>query len=167
VIEDTQYTSSRRDFIKGAAIMIGGAIGAFVGIPSAAYLLSPAVEATETDAWISLGALEKYAPGTPTLFEFTRTSVNGWERTAISYGAYILREGDSAVRVYSNVCTHLGCRVRWRPELKHYVSPCHDGHFEIHGGVVSGPPPRPLDEFKTRIQEGQLYIEVPASRRTS
>jgi menaquinol-cytochrome c reductase iron-sulfur subunit len=161
-----QHMSSRRDFIKGAAIMIGGAIGAFVGIPSAAYLLSPAVEAVETDAWISLGALENYAPGTPTLFEFTRTHVNGWERTAISYGAYVLRQGNSAVRVYSNVCTHLGCRVRWRPELRHYVSPCHDGHFEMDGTVVSGPPPRPLDEFKTRIQEGQLYIEVPAFRRT-
>jgi Rieske Fe-S protein len=159
--------TSRRDFIKGAAIMIGGAIGALIGLPSAAYLLSPAVEAAEADAWISLGALDKYPPGTPTLFEFTRTRVNGWERTAISYGAYVLREGGPVVHVYSNVCTHLGCRVRWRPDLKHYVSPCHDGHFEMHGGVVSGPPPRPLDEFKTRIQEGQLYIEVPASRRTS
>jgi Rieske Fe-S protein len=162
-----QYTSSRRDFMKGAAIMIGGVIGALVGLPSLAYLLSPAVEAAEADAWISLGALDKYAPGTPTLFEFTRTSVNGWERTAISYGAYVLREGDSAVHVYSNVCTHLGCRVIWRPELKHYVSPCHDGHFEMHGRVVSGPPPRPLDEFKALIQEGQLYIQVPASRRAS
>jgi Rieske Fe-S protein len=147
--------------------MIGGAIGALLGLPSAAYLLAPAVEAVEADAWISVGALDAYAPGTSTLFEFTRTKVNGWERTAISYGAYVVREGDSVVRVYSNVCTHLGCRVTWRPELKHYVSPCHDGHFEMHGGVVSGPPPRPLDEFETRIQEGQLYIEVPARRRTS
>jgi hypothetical protein len=84
VTEGTQSTSSRRDFIKGAATMIGGAIGALVGLPSAAYLLSPAVEAAEADEWMSLGALDKFAPGTPTLFEFTRTSVNGWERTAIS-----------------------------------------------------------------------------------
>jgi menaquinol-cytochrome c reductase iron-sulfur subunit len=161
-----QHMSSRRDFIKGAAIMIGGAIGALIGLPSAAFLLSPAVEAAEAEGWVSLGALDQYAPGTPTLFEFTRTRVNGWERTAISYGAYVLREGDSVFHVYSNVCTHLGCRVRWRPELRHYVSPCHDGHFEMDGTVVSGPPPRPLDEFKTLIQEGQLYIEVPAFRRT-
>src|SRR5512139_550974 len=115
--------------------MIGGAIGALLGLPSAAYLLSPAVEPAEAEGWISLGALDQYAPDTPTLFEFTRTRVNGWERTAVSYGAYVVREGDSVVRVYSNVCTHLGCRVRWHPELKHYVSPCHDGHFEMRGGV--------------------------------
>ena len=147
--------------------MIGGAIGALVGIPSIAYLLSPAVEDVEADQWISVGAVDQYALGTPTLFEFTRTRVNGWERTAISYGAYVLREGGPVVHVYSDVCTHLGCRVRWRPDLKHYVSPCHDGHFEMHGGVISGPPPRPLDEYKTRIQEGQLFIEVPAVRRTA
>ena len=82
------------------------------------------------------------------------------------------KECQSSVRVFSNVCTHLGCHVNWHAELRHYVSPCHDGHFDVLGKNISGPPPHPLDEFKTRIEwwaiecrqesaysdDGQLYI---------
>jgi len=32
---------------------------------------------------------------------------------------------------FSDICTHLGCRVNWHPEVQNYVSPCHDGHFEV------------------------------------
>lgn len=158
---------TRRDFIKAVAAGIGGLIAALVGIPSVAYLLSPATQArTEDDALIPLGPLENYPIAVPTRFDFTRTKVNGWERTATNYGLYVLRKSESEVRVFSDVCTHLGCRVTWHPEIKHYVSPCHDGHFDIAGNVVSGPPPRPLDEFVTKIEDGNLLVMLPPHKRT-
>jgi menaquinol-cytochrome c reductase iron-sulfur subunit len=158
---------TRRDFIKAVAAGIGGLIAALVGIPSVAYLLSPATQArTEDEALIPLGPLENYPIVVPTRFDFTRTSVNGWERTATNYGLYVLRNSESEVRVFSDVCTHLGCRVTWHPEIKHYVSPCHDGHFDIVGNVVSGPPPRPLDEFATKLEDGNLFVMLPPYRRT-
>ena len=52
--------------------------------------------------------------------------------------------------VFSNVCTHLGCRVNWEADKNEYVCPCHDGHFGLDGKVVSGPPPRPLDVYQTK-----------------
>jgi Rieske Fe-S protein len=158
---------TRRDFIKAVAAGIGGVIAALVGIPSVAYLLSPATQArTEDDALIPLGPLENYPIAVPTRFDFTRTKVNGWERTATNYGLYVLRKSESEVRVFSDVCTHLGCRVTWHPEIKHYVSPCHDGHFDIVGNVVSGPPPRPLDEFVTKIKDRNLFVMLPPYKRT-
>jgi len=158
---------TRRDFIKAVAAGIGGVIAALVGIPSVAYLLSPATQArTEDDALIPLGPLENYPIAVPTRFDFTRTKVNGWERTATNYGLYVLRKSESEVRVFSDVCTHLGCRVTWHPEIKHYVSPCHDGHFDIAGNVVSGPPPRPLDEFVTKVEDGNLLVMLPPYKRT-
>ena len=73
---------SRRDFIKGTAAVIGGLIGVLIGIPSLAYLLSPAVKSQgESDAVIALGPLANYPIGIPTRFDFTQTKVNGWERT--------------------------------------------------------------------------------------
>ena len=157
---------TRRDFIKAALMGIGGVIGALVGIPSVAYLLSPAYQASaEDDAQIPLGALENYPIGIPTRFDFTRTKVNGWERTAISYGLYVVRKNESEARVFSDICTHLGCRVTWHPDLQHYISPCHDGHFDAIGNVVSGPPPRPLDEFVTKIENGNLLIALPPFKR--
>jgi Rieske Fe-S protein len=158
---------SRRDFIKATAIAISGLIGVLIGIPSVTYLLSPAIQVrAEDDAEISLGPLENYPIGIPTRFEFTRTRVNGWERTATNYGLYVVRKDENEVRVFSDICTHLGCRVSWQPDTQHYISPCHNGHFDIVGNVLSGPPPRPLDEFRTKIVDGNLFVHLPPIRRS-
>jgi Rieske Fe-S protein len=77
----------------------------------------------------------------------------------------VIRKDETQVRVL-NVCTHLGCRVSWRDNSQHYVSPCHDGHFDMLGNVISGPPPLPLDEFTTKIEDGNLYIQFPPFRRS-
>ena len=157
---------SRRDFIKVALAGIGGLVGALVGLPSVAYLLSSVWQAgAEDEAVISLGALDNYPIGIPTRFDFTRTRVNGWERTAVSYGLYIVRKSESEARVFSDICTHLGCRVTWHPDIQHYISPCHDGHFDLLGKNISGPPPRPLDEFVTKIENGNLFVALPPFKR--
>ena len=159
---------SRRDFIKGTAAVVGGLIGALIGIPSVAFLLSPAMKSgAETEAVIALGPIENYPIGIPTRFDFTQTKVNGWERTATNYGLYVVRKSESEVRVFSDVCTHLGCRVTWHADQEHYLSPCHDGHFAILGNVISGPPPRPLDEFVTKIEGGELFVQLPPIKRES
>ena len=158
---------NRRDFIKGTAAAIGGLIGALIGIPSVVYLLSPSLQAQEATDSIDLGPLENFPIGIPTRFDFTLTKVNGWERTATNYGLYVVRKSDSEVRVFSDICTHLGCRVTWHPDQEHYISPCHDGHFDILGTVVSGPPPRPLDEFITKIENGNLSVTLPPIKRAS
>ena len=157
---------TRRDFIKATLAGIGGLIGALAGIPSMAYLFSPATQAgAKEEALIQLGPLEKYPIGIPTRFDFTRTKVNGWERTAINYGLYIVRKNEREVRVFSDICTHLGCRVNWHPDVQHYISPCHDGHFDILGKNISGPPPRPLNEFVTKIENGNLFVLLPPFKR--
>ena len=158
---------SRRDFIKGTAATIGGLIGAVIALPTIAYLLSPALRAEEDTDSIDLGPLENYPVGMPTRFDTVRTKVNGWERTATTYGLFVLRTNDTDVRVFSDICTHLGCRVSWHADQQHYISPCHDGHFDIVGNVVSGPPPRPLDEYITKIENGNLFAQLPPVKRTS
>ena len=107
-----------------------------------------------------MGLLESYPIGKPTLFNFTQTKVNGWERSSHSYGVYILRESEDKVSAFSNVCTHLSCRVNWQEEKQYYFCPCHNASFDIHGLVLTGPPPRPLDEYQTKIEEGNLYIHL-------
>lgn len=158
---------NRRDFIKMTTAAIGGLIGALIGLPSLAYLLSPSLSAEEESDTIALGPLENYPIGVPTRFDFTRTKVNGWERTAVNYGLFVVRKNENEVRVFSDICTHLGCRVSWHPDIEHYVSPCHDGHFDIMGKNISGPPPRPLDEFTTKIENGNLFVLLPPFKRSA
>ncbi|MBN2547516.1 MAG: Rieske (2Fe-2S) protein [Anaerolineales bacterium] len=151
---------SRQDFVKFTAGVLGSIMGAIVGLPAIGYLLSPALKTTKLDAWVSLGPLENYPIGVPTPFSFTRSKVNGWEKTVNSYGVFILRKSESEVVVFSNVCTHLSCRVAWKEDIQQYYCPCHDAHFGINGEIISGPQPRPLDRYETRLEGGNLSIRL-------
>lgn len=154
------YHMSRKDFVTFATGIIGTIIGVIVGLPAIGYLISPALKTKATDAWIQLGLLEDFPLGVPTLYSFTRSKINGWEKTVNSYGVYVWRKNDSDVIVISNVCTHLSCRVTWFEDPKEYICPCHDGHFGIGGEVTSGPAPRALDKYETKIEDGFLYIHL-------
>jgi len=151
---------SRREFVTLATAAVGTLIGAVIGLPAIAYLLQPALRSTTTDTWIPLGKLDSYTIGVPTLFTFTRSTVNGWEKSTNSFGVFVLRKSQTDVAVFSNVCTHLSCRVNWNTDKKQFICPCHDGRFDLEGKVVAGPPPRPLDQYATKVEDGTLSIHL-------
>jgi Rieske Fe-S protein len=152
---------SRRDFTKIVMTFLGSIMGAVAGVPIIGSIISPAIRGDAVDDWVSLGPLENYPIGAPTLFTFTRSKINGWERTTNSFGVYVLRESESELKIFSNVCTHLSCRVNWIEETKTYHCPCHDAEFDIHGEVVYGPPPRPLDQYEEiKVEDGNILIHL-------
>jgi Rieske Fe-S protein len=149
---------SRRDFVGVVTAFIGTFITAVIGLPAVGYLLSPALKIQKSEAKVALGPLEGYPDGVPTQFNFTRTKINGWEKTVNSYGVYVLRQGETA-KVFSNICTHLSCRVTWKPDDNVYHCPCHDADFGIEGEIIRGPQPEPLNEYTIVIEDGNLFIE--------
>lgn len=150
---------SRRDFIKLTTAAVGTVIGAVIALPAIAYLIDPALKAgSDAEAWIPVGKLETFEIDKPSLATFTRSKINGWEKTVNSYGVFVLRRSETEVVAFSNVCTHLGCRVNWLADQQQYICPCHDAHFNMDGKVVSGPPPRPLDTYETKVADGVLSI---------
>ncbi len=150
----------RRSFVKIVTSSLGTLMAAVVGLPVIQYFISPALGRDAGDEWISLGILENYPFNSPTLFNFTLTKINGWERSSQSYGVYVLREEGKDVVVFSDVCTHLSCRVNWDAEQEGFYCPCHAAYFGKHGEVVSGPPPRPMDRYETKMDGGQLFIHL-------
>jgi Rieske Fe-S protein len=58
----------------------------------------------------------------------------------------------------SNICTHLGCRVRWVAERQEFFCPCHNGVYDKLGNVVSGPPPKPLDRYAVKVEDDQIMV---------
>ncbi len=163
---EEQENISRRNFMKMAISAIGGLIGAGFGIPAIAYIIGPALKSEQAN-WIRIGSLSTIELGTPTLFKPKVTRQNGWMVEEEEVGVYVLTEDGRNYHAMSNICTHLGCRIRWIAEREKFFSPCHNGVFDKYGYVVSGPPPRPLDEFETKIEDGNLYIQLPALKRTS
>ena len=151
---------SRKAFVTTTVGVLGGVMAAMVGLPAVGYLISPATKKQQSEAWIPAGEVDSYPIGVPTLFSFTRTKINGWEKTVNSHSVYILRksETESDFLTLSNVCTHLSCRVNWDEETQVYPCPCHAAHFDINGLVIDGPPPRQLDRLETKVEEGILFI---------
>jgi Rieske Fe-S protein len=152
----------RRGFVMVVLTLLGTIMAVVVGLPAIGYLISPATKVQKKEDWVALGPLENYPVGIPTLFSFTRTTVNGWEKTVNSFGAYVMRYSESVkdITVFSNWCTHLSCRVTWQEDEDVYICPCHDGLFDIDGQVVAGPPPEPLWEYENKVEEDVLYIFV-------
>ena len=153
---------NRRDFVKVTTAALGSIMTVAMGLPIISYLVDPALRTDTSEAWIPLGPLEGFPIGTPKPFSFTRSNINGWEKTVNSYGGFIVRKSESELLALSNRCTHLSCSVNWSEETQEYVCPCHDAQFDIDGNVNAGPPPTPLDHFETKVEEGNLFVFFPA-----
>jgi Rieske Fe-S protein len=92
------------------------------------------------------------------LFKAKIQRQSGWTVSEEEDFVYILTDDGREYKALSNVCTHLGCRVRWNDEQKLFLCPCHDGAFNPDGTVSYGPPPRSLDIYEVKVENEQLYI---------
>jgi len=149
---------NRRGFLGIATWAIGGLISLMMGIPGIAYLVGPALSKKEDSGWIRLGSINKVELGTPTLFKVKIERQTGWIVAEESHSIYILTDNGREFIAMSNICTHLGCRVRWIADREQFFSPCHAGVFDRQGYVVSGPPPRPLDRYELKVEGDQIFV---------
>ncbi len=148
----------RRNFLAIAIGAIGAVIGVVIAIPAVAYVVGPALKRRTSENWVRLGPTSKVELGTPSLFKTTIERQTGWILTEEEISVYVLTENGRDYIALSNICTHLGCRVRWITDQGQYFCPCHNAAFDKIGQVVSGPPPRPLDRYETKVEDDQLYI---------
>lgn len=148
----------RREFLSAATWAIGVLIGLGMGIPAVAYIIGPALQEEDTQEWIRIGSTSKVELGTPTLFKTKIERQTGWIMNEEEIAVYVLTDNGRDFTAMSNICTHLGCRVRWITDQGLFFCPCHNGVFDKQGGVVSGPVPRPLDRFEVKVEDDQLYM---------
>jgi menaquinol-cytochrome c reductase iron-sulfur subunit len=157
-MEEEKNQLSRRNFLAIATGAIGGLIGIVMAIPAVAYIIGPALQKKTSENWVRLGPTSKVELGNPSLFKATVQSQTGWIVTEDEVSVYILTEDGREYIALSNICTHLGCRVRWIADQNQYFCPCHNAIFDKTGLVLSGPPPKPLDRYETKVEDDQLYI---------
>ena len=70
----------------------------------------------------------------------------------------LVRTANGEIRAFSAVCTHLNCTVQYRPDFQHIWCACHNGHYDLQGKNIAGPPPRPLEAYKVDIAGDDLYV---------
>lgn len=72
--------------------------------------------------------------------------------------ALLIVTADGEYKALSAVCTHLGCTVQYRPDLREIWCACHNGMYDLTGRNVSGPPPRPLEQFQVHVRGDEIVV---------
>lgn len=72
----------------------------------------------------------------------------------------LVHTAEGEYKAFSAVCTHLSCTVQYRPDLGHIWCACHNGHYDLTGKNVAGPPPRPLTEYPVTLSGDNLIVST-------
>lgn len=137
--------------------IVGGITGALGIVLGGAAL--PRAKAAVPEHWYDAGALASLSEGQPREAAVRLERHDGYYTTIDRRVVYLVRSGD-AVRAFSPMCTHLGCRVAWHPGEGLFKCPCHGGQYGLDGRVVSGPPPRGLDEIPIRVDGARVMVQL-------
>jgi cytochrome b6-f complex iron-sulfur subunit len=70
----------------------------------------------------------------------------------------LIMNNDGSYRALSATCTHLGCTVQYRSDLREIWCACHNGTYDLNGRNISGPPPRPLDVFDVHLRGDEIVV---------
>jgi Rieske Fe-S protein len=70
----------------------------------------------------------------------------------------ILRTPEGELRAFSASCTHLQCIVQYRGDLRHIWCACHNGHFDLNGRNIQGPPPSPLEAYEVHVRGDEIVV---------
>lgn len=135
----------RRSFVQW--ILGGGFIASVVSFvyPAIRFVKPPQVaEASVNEA--PAGKVGDLRPSTARIVKFGTRPV------------LLMRVSETEWKAYSAVCSHLNCTVQFQEAKQLIWCACHNGYYDLNGHVVSGPPPRPLEEYVVHIRAEDVII---------
>jgi Rieske Fe-S protein len=71
----------------------------------------------------------------------------------------LIKTASGELRAFSASCTHLNCIVQYREDLGEIWCACHNGHFDLNGINVAGPPPRPLERYEVKVRGDKIVVD--------
>jgi len=136
----------RRNFLNW---FLGTTAGAFVFsvlYPLSRYLTPPPVaESTARSVTLSLKPQEVKA-NSGQIFRFG------------SQPGILVKTQTGELKAFSAACTHLACIVQYRSDISHIWCACHNGHFDLNGKNIEGPPPKALEEYAVNVRADQIVV---------
>ena len=149
--------TGRRTFHLSFIYGLWGLITAALSLPAVAYLLFPP-KRRQNAGFVAAADLAQLALKQPEEVVFRRNKVDGWKISSEKDTAWVVRLSESEVVAFAPQCTHLGCAYHWDERRDHFVCPCHTSAFSIDGRVLTGPAPRALDRYETKVEGGKLLL---------
>ena len=148
--EAREPEATRRRFVNW---LLSTSVGAFilsVLYPVGRYLVPPPVGESSTASVTLALKPDDVKPNTGQIVKFG------------SRPAILIRTAAGELRAFSAVCTHLNCTVQYRADLGHIWCACHNGHFDLNGQNIAGPPPRPLEPYVVNVRGTQIVVSKGA-----
>jgi len=149
----------RRRFLARAVIAVQSLIGGAVAVVLGGAIVSPGL-ARRQENWLPAAKLTDLVADQPVPVAVRVARQDGYAQVVDRRTVFLIRSGSGAVTALDSTCTHLGCRVSWNADAKALQCPCHGGVFDTTGAVTSGPPPEPLRPIQTRIENGQVLVQL-------
>jgi len=140
-----ELKSSRRSFLE--SLWSGGVVLWLLSIlyPIWEYLKLPKItKAMQSN--VTVGKVGEIAPNSGKVFPFDNKP------------AIVVRTPGGEFRAFTAVCTHLQCTVQYRSDMEHIWCACHNGHYDLEGRNIAGPPPRPLEPYKVIIKDDNVIV---------
>jgi Rieske Fe-S protein len=138
--------NGRRNFLNWFLGTTAGAFLVSVTYPLSRYLIPPEVtESTASTVTLSIKPSDvKVNSGQ--IFRFG------------SQPAILVKDTNGELKAFTAVCTHLACTVQYRSDISQIWCACHNGHFDLNGRNVEGPPPKPLEQFVVNVRADQVVV---------
>jgi len=109
------------------------------------YLVPPRVTDMGGDTVVA-GKVGELRPNSGKIFRFG------------SRPGLLLLGADGQYRALSATCTHLSCTVQYRGDLRQVWCACHNGMYDLAGRNLSGPPPRPLEQYDVHVRGDEIIV---------
>ena len=151
-------TVSRRNLLVRIGAALSGLSAALMGIPVLGFVFSAFARPTYARSWVSLGPLEQFPERETRLAVYRNPWSRPWDGDTVNIPCWVRRIDQGTFQVFAINCTHLGCPVRWFPDARLFMCPCHGGVFYENGSRASGPPPRGLFEYPYKVEGGNLMV---------
>lgn len=113
--------------------------------PALRFIIPPQVPEASTNRVVA-AKLNELSPDSGKIFRFGDTP------------GIVIHTAEGQFKAFSAVCTHLNCTVQYRQDLKHIWCACHNGHYDLNGKNIAGPPPRPLEEYNVFVQGEDVIV---------
>jgi len=153
----SQAENPRRRKLLGWAVGVINVVllGSFLG-PVVGFVGSPLGRRAK-GRWVPLLNEAELPVGSTREASFVMSVQDGYMKADRKYTVFV-RRTETGLVCFDPACTHLGCRIELQAAKGRFLCPCHGGVFDADGKVVSGPPPKPLDQHPVKLEAGKVWI---------